>query len=384
LRILHVHSGNLFGGVETALLSLVREQARAPRIEPAFALCFDGRLARELRALGATVRMLAPVRARNPLSVMRARRRLAEVIEVERIDAVICHMPWAHAIFAPAVRRSGRPLVFWMHNPANGRHWVERWAARTAPDLAICNSRFTAATIVKLFTPARSEILCFPLETGGPRLPTSERDALRMELGAPTGGVAILQASRMEPMKGHESHLRALGILRDHRDWVCWMAGDAERPPERAYLERLAALAHELGIDGRVKFLGHRGDVRKLMLAADVFCQPNAAPDAFGLVFVEALGAGLPVVTTAMGGACEIVDERCGILTPPDDVPALARALLKLIEDPAERLRLGSAGPARAALLCDPAARMAEFEEILLGLVDGASANRKAQTGNHR
>ena len=384
MRILHVHSGNLFGGVETALLSLAREQARAPRVEPVFALCFDGRLARDLRALGAAVRMLAPVRARNPLSVMRARRRLAEVIEADRIAAVICHMAWAHAIFAPAVRRSGRPLVFWMHNAANGRHWVERWAARTAPDLAICNSSFTASTIVKLFTPARNEILCFPVATGGPRLPPSERDAIRRELGAPPDGAAILQASRMEPLKGHESHLRALSTLREHRDWVCWMAGGAERPHERAYLERLMILARELGIDGRVKFLGHRDDVNRLMRAADIFCQPNAAPDAFGLVFVEALGAGLPVVTTAMGGACEIVDERCGILTPPDDVPALARALSNLIENPAERLRLGSAGQERAATLCDPAARMAQFEEILLGLCGGASAERKAHAGSHR
>lgn len=384
MRILHVHSGNLFGGVETALLSLMREQVRAPQIEPVFALCFEGRFARDLRALGAPVRMLAPVRARNPLSVLRARRRLAGIIVAERIEAVICHMPWAHAIFAPAVRRSGRPLVFWMHSAANGRHWVERWAARTAPDLAICNSRFTASTMVKLFTPARSEILCFPVATGGPHLPPFERDALRAELGAPTGGAAILQASRMEPLKGHESHLRALGILRDRRDWVCWMAGGAERPHERAYLEQLAALARELGIEGRVKFLGHRGDVRQLMFAADIFCQPNAAPDAFGLVFVEALGAGLPVVTTAMGGACEIVDERCGILTPPGDVTALAQALSKLIANPAERLRLGSAGPARAATLCDPAARMAQFEEILLSLRGGASADQKTAAGSHR
>ncbi len=354
--------------METALLSLAREKDRAPRIESVFALCFEGRFARDLRALGAAVRMLASVRARNPLSVMRARRRLAEVIATERIDAVICHMAWAHAIFAPAVRGAGRPLIFWLHSAANGRHWVERWAARTTPDLAICNSRFSASTLVKLFTPARIEILCFPLETGGPRLSPPERAFVREELSAPPDSVAILQASRMEPLKGHELHLRALGMLRDRRDWVCWMAGGAERPPERSYVERLKTLARELGVDDRVRFLGHRGDVRQLMGAADIFCHPNAAPDAFGLVFVEALGAGLPVVATAMGGACEIIDERCGILTPPGDVQALAQALLGLIENPPERVHLGSAGPARAATLCDPAARMAQFQEILLGL----------------
>ena len=95
--------------------------------------------------------------------------------------------------------------------------------------------------------------------------------------------------------------------------WVCWTAGGAQRPAEAAYLAELRQTAARLGIAERVRFLGQRTDVPHLLAAADVHCQPNTGPEPFGLAFVEALAAGRPVVTTALGGALEIVDETCGV-----------------------------------------------------------------------
>ncbi len=77
LRFQHVHSGNLYGGVETMMVTLVRESAGVSLIEHEFALAFDSRIASELHAIDAPVYQLGEVRARNPLSVFRARRRLA-------------------------------------------------------------------------------------------------------------------------------------------------------------------------------------------------------------------------------------------------------------------------------------------------------------------
>jgi glycosyltransferase involved in cell wall biosynthesis len=90
------------------------------------------------------------------------------------------------------------------------------------------------------------------------------------------------------------------------------------------------------------------------MAAADVYCQPNTGPEGFGLTFVEALRAGLPVVTSRLGGGAEVVTEACGVLTPPGDAAAVAEALCGLIKDPARRRALGAAGPTRAAELCEP------------------------------
>ena len=129
-------------------------------------------------------------------------------------------------------------------------------------------------------------------------------------------GVVIIQVSRMEPLKGQRVCLEALAQLRDDPGWTCWQVGGAQRPAEQRYLEELRAICDRLGISGRVKFLGQRSDIRELLARADIFCQPNLQPEAFGLTFIEALAAGLPVVGSAVGGTAEIVDERCGILTP--------------------------------------------------------------------
>ena len=86
----------------------------------------------------------------------------------------------------------------------------------------------------------------------------------------------------------------------------------------------LKTRAVSLGIADRVRFVGQRADVPQLMAAADIFCQPTRAPEPFGLVFVEALSQSLPVVTFAMGGPAEIVDETCGVLLPPGRTDELA------------------------------------------------------------
>jgi hypothetical protein len=72
--------------------------------------------------------------------------------------------------------------------------------------------------------------------------------------------------------------------------------------------------AEDRGVADRVRFIGERSDVGRLLAAASVHCQANLRPEPFGIALVEALAVGLPVVTVAMGGALEIVDESCGML----------------------------------------------------------------------
>src|SRR5262249_40040296 len=102
--------------------------------------------------------------------------------------------------------------------------------------------------------------------------------------------------------------------------------GGPQRPPEVEFQTDLEAAAARWGIAGRVRFLGQRSDVSRLMAAADVYCQPNTGPEPFGLVFVEALHAGLPVITSGFGGggggrdvrdAARARRHRRGRLRPP-------------------------------------------------------------------
>src|SRR5882672_1800834 len=156
MRVLHVHAGNLYGGVETLLLTLVRHQATIAGLEHRFALCFEGRLAEELCAAGAPVTLVGGVRASLFWTVWRARRRVARLIAAERPDAVMFHSAWSLGLFGKAARDAGMKIALWLHGAVERVAWPERLARRIPPDLAVCNSRFTAGSLSRLF-PGRSE-----------------------------------------------------------------------------------------------------------------------------------------------------------------------------------------------------------------------------------
>jgi glycosyltransferase involved in cell wall biosynthesis len=366
MRVLHVYSGNLYGGIETLLVTLARYRGHCPAMEPHFALCFPGRLSDELTAAGVGVHLVGPVRVSRPWTVWRGRRGLARLLSRQAFDVVIPHGAWPYAIFAPVVRAAGGRLGIWLHDPPDGRlSWLDRWARRVPPDLAVCNSHYTLERLPQLFprVPGRVVYCTVPVPDAAPG--EEEREATRSQFHAPPGTTVILQIGRWEPHKGHLAHMEALGMLRDVPGWVCWQVGGVQRDQEARYLERVKQAATRLGIAERVRFLGWQPDVRKLLAAADIYCQPNVGPEPFGITFVEALFARLPVVASALGGPKEILDESCGVLLPPGDTPALAGALRRLIADCHLRTQLGAAGPARARHLCDPATQIRRLHDVL-------------------
>ncbi|MCP3103084.1 glycosyltransferase [Myxococcus sp. K15C18031901] len=365
MRVLHVYSGNLYGGIESFLVTLARESARhATGTVHEFALCFEGRLSEELREAGAAVHPLGAARVGRPWTVWSARKALDVVLGAGAYSAVVCHAAWPQALFGAVVRAAGVPLVFYQHDALTGRHWLERWARATPPDLVLANSRFTADSLRNVYPRATFRVRHPLVPAPVAPLPAQARAAIRAELGAGEGNVVIVCVSRMEAWKGHRLLLEALARMREARGWRLWVVGGAQREEEQRYVEGLHAQVRALGLEGRVRFLGQRSDVPTLLRAADVHCQPNTSPEPFGLAFVEALQAGLPVVTTAQGGPLEIVDATCGVLVPPE-AGALSVALLRLVADAEARGRLGAAGPARAALLCEPSVFLRGFEEDL-------------------
>jgi glycosyltransferase involved in cell wall biosynthesis len=367
MNVLHVTSGNLYGGIETMLVAVARHSDATPGMTSQFGVCFDGRFRDELVVSGAKVHNLGSVRARNPIGVRRARRALVDIVASSGVDVVVCHSAWPLAIFGPAARTSGKPLVLWQHSPLDGVFWLERWSRRTRPDLIICNSSFTAASVRGGYpNPAVAVLHCpVTMHSDADRLSDAEREAVRSEFSTLRDDVVIVQVSRMEEWKGHRLHLEALARLRDMDGWVCWMVGGAQRPTEARLFDRLRDYAEQQGIGTRVRFLGQRSDVMRILAAADIHCQPNTKPEAFGITFIEAMTAGLPVVATEMGGAVEIVDASCGILTPKADAAEVERALRGLIGDRERRRQLGAGGPARAHALCDPIQQLARLQSLL-------------------
>jgi glycosyltransferase involved in cell wall biosynthesis len=362
VKVLHIHSGNLYGGVETFLATLARSQPLVPSMKMSVALCFDHRIAAELRHEGVPPSILGAVRLRRPDSVWRARRALTELLRDGDFDVAVCHQAWPHAIFGPVVKAAELPLVSWVHM-VHGRHWIDRLASRITPDLIVCNSHFTASLLPP--TSSRVEVVYYPVSTPIKRFTSLDRGAVRKDLNTSPDDVVITQVSRMEGWKGQAQCLEALARLHDHPGWMCWQVGGAQRPSEESYLASLRSTAERLGIGDRVRFVGHRSDIPRLLAEADIFCQPNLLPEPFGISLVEAMTAGLPVVTSAMGGALEIVNETCGRLVPSGDCDALARELSRLIISREEREELGEHGRVRARVLCDPPAQMQRIAHLL-------------------
>lgn len=339
MRVLHLSPGKLYGGVETLLATLARLRHLVPGMDPEFGLNHRGRLWLELMAAGVPVHELGDVRFRRPWTVLAARRRLRAIPPP---DVVVCHGSWPHAVYAPAV--AGRSVYFAHAQP--GRGWVDRLAARTRPAVVIANSRFTADGVANLFPGVPTTVVYPPVEVADR---SAARDRLRAEYRVSAETVVILMAARPEAGKGRAIFIQALTELQCFPGWVAWVAGGPREP------------STEL-----VRFLGPRSDVPDLMAAADIYCQPNTGPEGFGLTFAEALAAGTPVVTSAVGGAVEVVSPGCGLLTAPGDPGAVAEALAELIENRELRRSLGVAGPARVRALCDPAKQLEALRSAVL------------------
>ncbi len=160
--------------------------------------------------------------------------------------------------------------------------------------------------------------------------------------GAWTGGhprPVVLAIARLHPQKGVHYLLEAAALVPQA---IIVVAGDG---PQRGALE---AEAQRLGLGDRTIFLGYRQDVGDLLASCDLFVLPSDF-EGLPLTVLEAMAAAKPVVATDVGGTGEaVVDGETGLLVPPRDPVALARALQTLLVNPELRARFGAAGKARA------------------------------------
>ncbi len=167
-----------------------------------------------------------------------------------------------------------------------------------------------------------------------PRTPTDIARA-RHNLGLPSGTFAFLCVARLNPVKDIETLLRAFAALpqsvRGHSRLL--VIGDGE---ER---ERLDALRLALGLERSVIFLGARGDVSALLPGADALVL-SSITEGLPMALLEAMATGVPCVATAVGGIPALLGDEAGIVVPPKNPDALARAMAEIAERPEMRAQL--------------------------------------------
>ncbi|MGP4032137.1 glycosyltransferase [Pseudarthrobacter sp. 1C304] len=198
----------------------------------------------------------------------------------------------------------------------------------------------------------------------------------------------ILSVGRLVPRKGVDVVIRALPLLRaagfpDVELLVVGGGGDATETERDSEPRRLLAIAAELGVRQQVSFRGQvpREAMPGIFRSADaVVCTPWYEP--FGIVPLEAMACGVPVVAAAVGGLRDtVVDERTGLHVPPRDPESTAAALARLLADPGLRQALGRAGQQRARSRYSWDRVAAETEKAYLHTLTGAAGRSHEARG---
>ncbi len=349
MRVLHLIDHLGLGGSQSVLLDLL--EIRSMDVVPSvWALRARTLAATRDRLAAAGVRPrdlnLSP---RNPLGLLQLRRGLAR----EQPDVLHTRLDFSNLFGPPAALSLGRSrpriVVTVENDPYQHYHAIPRAGLR------LLSSRVDALVIV-------SESLreaVGPLIRGARRVdvisPGVDRDRFRRQRADPVevrrlrGGASrvIGSVGRLAEQKGHEILLAATKLLLESdRSTRVLLVGEG---PRRADLERLAG---SLGVKDAVHFVGYRKDVATAYAAMDVFVLPSWH-EGFAIVCAEAMAMGVPVVATRVVGTVDAVkDGVSGVLVPPGEATALARAILRLMSNPAMRAEMGRKGAEWVAKRC--------------------------------
>lgn len=331
------------------------------RVEVA-ALTRLGPLEAELREAGIPVTLIGKPLKIDPWALWRLTRFLAR----KRFDVV---QTWVFAANA-----YGRVAASWARVPVvvtaemavdlwknRGHLAIDRALAHRC-DMVVGNSLAVVEFYRQAGLPER-RLMMIHSGIAATEPPVVDRGAMRAEFGWPADAPVALFAGRLVPQKGVDVLVRALDLLRHVRPALRTLIVGAG--PLRDALEETA---HAFALDDAARFLGHRDDVPQLLAAADLLVLPSRY-EGLPNVVLEAMAYRKPVVATAAPGTTEVVrDGETGLLVPVDDVNALARAIRTLVDDPALRDRLGTAGRAwmeRAFGVDEMVARFAALYEAL-------------------
>ncbi|MCB5364837.1 glycosyltransferase family 4 protein [Pusillimonas sp. CC-YST705] len=331
LRIVHSEAATDWGGQEQyiyRMMLLMRE--RGHHLE---AICQpEAELTARLRESGFTVHTLP---MDGTLNYWRGVAQVRRILKDGRFDVLNTHSRRDALLAGLAGRLAGTPLI------VRTRHLAKRPRSLLSytriPHCVVTPSEFVRQSLIERGVAPNKVAVVYPVVS----LQIPEQDStLRAELGLDEQAVIVGCVAAMRPRKGHATLFQAMQpLLRERPNVHLVFIGDGE-----PVFQQLQQSIEQAGLQQQVHLLGRRGDVPNLLKGLDVFALATEQ-EASGTVFVEAAMAGLPVVGTRVDGVPEMLSENVtGLLVPVGDAQVLMQALRKLLDDPALRREMGSAG----------------------------------------
>jgi len=349
LKVLYVQPSCARGGVESVLLTLVRGCNR-DKVEPHVILLEHGSLVQELRSAGVYTQVYPITHLRHIGNTLCTVARIAPYIRRHRIDVVHCNGPKSQIYGALAATLAHVPNVYWLHDlpsPTLLTDTMGDLAFLLPATLRLANATETMSLASSHpFVRRAPEILWYGIDMDQ----YQERRYPMAVTSSAALSKRILLMGRIQAWKGQHVLVRAAYHLKmRRRDVHIDIVGSPTLDADLAYDASLRALVQDLDVADIVTFSPHTARPAVWYDKADIVVHTSVRPEPFGLVLVEALACGKPVVATNMGGPIDITDAGRvgGLLTPPDDPEALAEAILFLLDHPDKARHLAEAGQQR-------------------------------------
>jgi N-acetyl-alpha-D-glucosaminyl L-malate synthase BshA len=312
--------------------------------------CLDGlgTLGEELAAAGFKVEVLD----RKPGLDRRCMKRLMSLVRSERVDIIHAHQytPFFYALAAGLGRRRP-PVLFTEHGrwfpdfPRRKRILFNRLFLRRGDRVVAVGNSVKRALIENEGIPEnRIQVIYNGIDIARYGAEHHNGGAVRDSLGLSRDDFVIIQVARLDPLKDHLTAVRTMHrVIQSVPAARLLIVGAG---PEEA---KIRAEVQRLGLDNQVRLLGLRHDIPRLLAAADTFLLTSIS-EGIPLTVIEAMAAGLPVVSTDVGGIGEIVEHNAtGYLAPAGDHAALADALVNIVASSDRRARFATVGQRRAA-----------------------------------
>ena len=340
IRVMHVVLSLDMGGLERIVEDLVRGADRSEIVPSVCCVEKPGRLSEGLLEQGIEVVSLDKgpgIRLKGFTGSFRSfRSARPHVVHTHQIGALF--------YAGPAARLAKVPVVV---HTEHGKHFGESRRLRVLGRIGVryADRVFTVSDDIaqeafrlKVFSPGSTRTVINGIDVERFARPI-DVSGLRRELGLKEEDFVAGTVARLSPVKDQKTLIGAFALMRQRVGGAhLVLVGDG---PSRGELE---AMVDSTGLNGSVHFVGAQDDVAGYLQLFDTFVLSSLS-EGIPLVILEAMAAGVPVVSTAVGGVREIVtDGKTGVLVPPGQVETLAGVLVELAGDEARRRELGRAG----------------------------------------